>query len=558
MPSPMMSGNTQSSPSLPNNDSRTSLIRSEASSKPIGIRLFGSCFRFGSQKSKKSYHQALVLLLTFIAYTAFHMGRRPLSVVKNVLNRNCSAILDHDSNFTRQHLQSGENLIPSISNSSDQVDTSCDWAPFDDDATADQLLALLDSAFLSAYAFTMFGSGIIAERMNLRYLITAGTVISGLGLIAFGLAYPLEIHSMIYMLIVQLISGAAQSTGWPVVVTCVSHWFDPKRLGLIYGLWNSHTNLGNIVGATISGFFVEKDWGLSFIVPGCIMLFVALILFLFLVPHPEDVDLYDSTNCSDKYDTKRADGRNRVSHYEDPQNFNSSANQRPEVARCADKATAISFTKALMIPGVIEYSLCLFFSKLVSYTFLYWLPRFVALSTLNDSEDSAYLSTPFDVGGIFGSIIAGHLSDRYRANGITCTVMLIAAIPSMFVYQHYGPNSSLNNILIQLVLGVLVNGPYCLISTAVSADLGHRVSDGRAMATVSAIIDGMGSIGAVVGPLVAGFASKSGDWTTIFVMLMLSDVIATLCLVRITIAELRDKLGLGGTGPAYGTSSQIL
>ena len=27
--------------------------------------------------------------------------------------------------------------------------------------------------------------------------------------------------------------------------------------------------------------------------------------------------------------------------------------------------------------GVIEFSLCLFFSKLVSYTFLYWLPSFI-------------------------------------------------------------------------------------------------------------------------------------------------------------------------------------
>lgn len=38
---------------------------------------------------------------------------------------------------------------------------------------------------------------------------------------------------------------------------------------------------------------------------------------------------------------------------------------------------AVGFLKALIIPGVIEYSLCLFFSKLVSYTFLYWLPNYI-------------------------------------------------------------------------------------------------------------------------------------------------------------------------------------
>lgn len=38
---------------------------------------------------------------------------------------------------------------------------------------------------------------------------------------------------------------------------------------------------------------------------------------------------------------------------------------------------------ALKIPGVIEFSLCLFFSKLVNYTFLFWLPLYIK----NTSKD---------------------------------------------------------------------------------------------------------------------------------------------------------------------------
>lgn len=37
----------------------------------------------------------------------------------------------------------------------------------------------------------------------------------------------------------------------------------------------------------------------------------------------------------------------------------------------------IGFLGALKIPGVIEFSLCLFFSKLVNYTFLFWLPLYI-------------------------------------------------------------------------------------------------------------------------------------------------------------------------------------
>lgn len=31
----------------------------------------------------------------------------------------------------------------------------------------------------------------------------------------------------------------------------------------------------------------------------------------------------------------------------------------------------------VLFQGVVEYSLCLFFAKLVSYTFLFWLPSYI-------------------------------------------------------------------------------------------------------------------------------------------------------------------------------------
>ena len=48
-----------------------------------------------------------------------------------------------------------------------------------------------------------------------------------------------------------------------------------------------------------------------------------------------------------------------------------------------DEERAISFGAALKIPGVLEFSLCLFFAKLVSYTFLYWLPTLIMDTGLN-------------------------------------------------------------------------------------------------------------------------------------------------------------------------------
>ena len=51
----------------------------------------------------------------------------------------------------------------------------------------------------------------------------------------------------------QVFAGAFQSSGWPGVVTAVANWFGKSKKGLIFGIWNSHTSLGNILGSLIAG-----------------------------------------------------------------------------------------------------------------------------------------------------------------------------------------------------------------------------------------------------------------------------------------------------------------
>ena len=50
--------------------------------------------------------------LTFLSYIAYHAARKPVSVVKNVLNRNCSG------------------LVPPDDIDPEDRDTWCQWEPF--------------------------------------------------------------------------------------------------------------------------------------------------------------------------------------------------------------------------------------------------------------------------------------------------------------------------------------------------------------------------------------------------------------------------------------------
>lgn len=108
----------------------------------------------------------------------------------------------------------------------------------------------------------------------------------------------------------------------------------------------------------------------------------------------------------------------------------------------------------------------------------------------------------------------------------------------LIMYINFGTINNTINFVMQMALGSLVNGPYALITTAVAADLGNKVTNSQALATVTAIIDGTGSIGAALGPLIAGFVADY-SWNDVFYMVLIADVIAMLLLYRIVIAEVK-------------------
>ncbi|CAG2112273.1 unnamed protein product, partial [Medioppia subpectinata] len=416
----------------------------------------------------------LVLVMTFMVYCAAHLARKPISIVKSQLHsKNCT-----ESSVKRLDVS---HLDPNW----------CDWSPFDTQ-NADQLLGWLDTSFLASYAVFMFVSGYVAERSNLRWFLAISLGLCGVLSILAGLPFSLQIHAYYYFIIVQVITGIVQTSAWPAVVTAVGNWFGDSKKGLLFGIWGFHTTLGNILGALIAGAFVEYNWGLSFIVPGIIAIAVAVVCFLFLIPCPQDVGLSADANDSHNIESNNTNGEEIVTIDDNVDN------------------TAISFFGALLLPGVIEYSVCLFFSKLVTYTFMYWLPLYINNSIKVSPSQSAYLSISFDIGGTVGAILAGYMADVTNASAITCIVFIILTIPSLLFYYYWGSVSMVSNECLQFIAGLFVNGPYNLITTAVSADLAINIKSKSALATVSAIIDGTGSIGAAVGPAIAGYVEGFG------------------------------------------------
>lgn len=483
---------------------------------------------FGYRRRDFTYRW-FILVFTFFCYASYHLSRKPISVVKSVLHKNCS----------KYHAD------PSINTTANP--NWCDWAPFDQDDYK-TMFGTLDVCYLVAYAIAMFLSGHIADRMNLRYYLSGGMVLSGLFTVGFGLGYFYDIHEYYYYIAMQIVGGVFQATGWPGVVACVGNWFGKGKRGLIMGVWNAHTSVGNMLGSVIAGAFVETNWGLSFVVPGIIIGGMGVLVFLFLVPHPKDVDcmLPDHSDATKVNIVSRNIDTEADTEEELMVKRGESTALLPNRRHVPHKEKAITIFKAFTIPGVLEFAMCLFFAKLVSYTFLYWLPNYIKTEAHKSAQVAAYTSTIFDAGGIVGGILAGYISDKYHMRGVTCVLFLVLAAPLMFIYNQFGSSVPFGwNCVLLAVCGLAVNGPYALITTAVSADLGtHKTvrDNAKALGMVTAIIDGTGSIGAALGPLLTGLITSKSNWGNVFYMLMAADVMAAVLLARIVVREIKEKL----------------
>lgn len=379
-------------------------------------------------------------------------------------------------------------------------------------------------------------SGHIADQVDPRHFLLIGMMGSGATLFLFSLGYFGNIHTISFYICGQILAGLFQGTGWPIVVAIVAHWFGKGKRGLVMGIWNAHTSVGNTLGALMSASVLVYGWGWAFVLLGFFISAAGVLVWSFLVVHPADVGITDP--------------KIKAHDHEDMAENGTQPGAPPPVIEATNaQPSNIGFFRAWAIPGVLPFALALFCSKLVAYTFLFWLPFYVASICIHGSslsvKDATTLSTLFDLGGIIGGFLAGYLSDLTQSSASVATAFTLSAIPFLYLYNLLGHFSLGLNVLLLILTGICVNGPYALITTAVSADLGsHQSLQGnqRALSTVTAIIDGMGSVGAALGPTITGAlltGSEGGSFDKVFSMLVGSSFVGGVMLSGLVWKEVK-------------------
>ncbi|KAH9503589.1 hypothetical protein Btru_066915 [Bulinus truncatus] len=485
--------------------------------------------------TRAASHKAAVFIITFFSYAFFHANRKAFSNVKS-----SAADVWTPHNLTDRALEP-RNLWYSH----DMFETNDDAVKFE---------GVLDTAFMLAYAAGLFLNGYIGDRVNMRILLSAGMLSTSVLVFFFGCALEwLHFYNKYLYVCIWIANGLMQSTGWPVVVACMGNWFGHSSRGVLLGIWSACASVGNIIGALLVSSVLSYGYEYAFLVTSTVLFGASFMVFFGLIPSPVDVglegpsdpvseDKNSSINIRNEDQEPLLTGGHLVESINRPRSYHDTSDEEKEVVYDvqAVKPSSMSFWKACLLPGVIPYALAYAFLKLVNYSFFFWLPFYLNNSFHWDESTADQLSTAYDIAGIVGGTVFGFLSDRLGKRTVMIVPMLILSIPSLLLYS-YSPNDRTINVVLMSLIGCLIGGAANLISAAVSADLGCQKAiqgDDRALATVTGVIDGTGSLGAALGQIAVPYLQSGLGWHSVFYLFMICMFLTAVCLMPLFVKEI--------------------
>ncbi|KAG5210576.1 hypothetical protein MJG53_006670 [Ovis ammon polii x Ovis aries] len=458
-------------------------------------------FQRGALLSRFSHHHMVVFLLTFFSYSLLHASRKTFSNVKVSISKQWTpSAFNKSTELLPVEIWSSNHLFPSA-----------------EEATL--FLGTLDTIFLFSYAVGLFISGIVGDRLNLRWVLSFGMCSSALVVFVFGtLTEWLHFYNKGLYCSLWILNGLLQSTGWPCVVAVMGNWFGKAGRGVVFGLWSACASVGNILGACLASSVLQYGYEYAFLVTAAVQFAGGIVIFFGLLVSPEEIGI-PGIETEENFEEDSHRPLINGAENEDEAEPNYSIQEGNTVSQ----VKAISFYQACCLPGVIAYSLAYACLKLVNYSFFFWLPFYLSNNFGWKEAEADQLSIWYDVGGIIGGTLQGFISDMLQKRAPVLALSLLLAIGSLVGYSR-SPNDKSINALLMAITGFFIGGPSNMISSAISADLGRQEliqGSSEALATVTGIVDGTGSIGAAVGQYLVSLIQDNLGWMWVFYFFIL-------------------------------------
>jgi len=372
-------------------------------------------------------------------------------------------------------------------------------------------LAAVITGYSILYALGQFLSGVLSDYFGPRLVVGIGMFVVVVANVLIGFQ-----ASLLALVILGCLSGAAQSTGWPGLVKNMACWFRRQERGVVMAWWATNYVLGGFAATIFATFVVTQHWLFpqwgwrrGFWAPALVLFVVMLGYVLLVRNHPADVGLPAIEEDSGVDPPEEAGARGLAPSGQ------------------ARRATSI-FCGLLRDRTIWIISAMYFFLKLTRYAFIFWLPVYMTQHLHYSVGEAGYTSSLYELVGFSGAIIAGYASDkllqsrRFPVGAVMlCGLAVVSLIhPMLAARGHWG------NALGISLIGIMTFGPDTLMSGAAAQDVGSQ----QGAATAAGFIDGVGSIGQIFSPYVVAFVTEKYGWDALFYLFVAFALIGT-CLL---------------------------
>lgn len=364
----------------------------------------------------------------------------------------------------------------------------------------------IDFCYLTAYAIGQFLWGIYGDRFGTRKIVLTGMFVSVVAAVAMGLSSSVVLLGVFFCL-----QGFCQSSGWAPLVKNVGSWFSLRERGRIMGWWCTNYAVGGLIASAIAGFAAQSlgHWRYAFFVPAALLLVVWILFLILQRNRPKDVGL-------PPIEEYRGDAKSELSHH--------------DTGEDADSVHWETVMSVLKEPVVLIMGAVYFFLKPTRYAILFWAPLYISETLGTGILESAGISLCFELGGPVGTLFGGYFSDvvcKGRRMPISVVSLFAIAILLSFFNRLAAFESAWVFAGLLFILGFLLYIPDSLLSGTAAIDFGTK----KGASTAAGVINGFGSIGAILGGSLPGKIADTWGWNPLFIVLAISAGLAGLILL---------------------------
>ena len=148
-------------------------------------------------------------------------------------------------------------------------------------------LGILGSILSITYGISKFASGVMEDKVNPRYMMAGGLILTGLCNLFFGLSSSLMVFALFWGL-----NGWFQGFGWPPCVRFLTQWYSHSERGSWWSTCSVSHNVGGFLIPWVAGFALQYyGWRFAMYLPGAICILGGFFLINRLRDTPQSLGL---------------------------------------------------------------------------------------------------------------------------------------------------------------------------------------------------------------------------------------------------------------------------